>query len=148
MGTVRDILAKKGDRVFTITKDETVLAAAHKMNDYRIGALCVVEGDELIGMFTERDLLNRIVARERDAAKVKVGEVMSSPVITCGPTADLAHCAAVMSSQKIRHMPVVDEHADGKKLVGCLSTGDLMAMDVADKQTHIELLHDYLHGRT
>ncbi len=147
MYLVRDCLAKKGGSVETITKDATILEAARRMNARRIGALCVVEGDKVVGMFTERDVLYRVVAAQLDPATTHVEKVMSTPVITCGPDAKLSACATAMSTEKIRHLPVIDESVPGGKLIGIISTGDVMAMDLKNKQQHIEHLHDYLHGR-
>lgn len=147
MPIVRDLLAKKGHKVMTTTRQQTVLEAARLMNEARIGALCVVDGEKVVGMFTERDILCRIVAETKDPASTRVSDVMTSPVVTCGPDAKLADCAAVMSQKKIRHLPVVDGGATNGRLIGLISTGDLMAQQVTDKQNHIDHLHDYLHGR-
>ena len=144
MSTIRDVLDKKGTEVATIAPDASVLEAADLMNERRIGALCVVEGDALVGVFTERDILNRVVSAKLDPATTKVADVMTMPVTTCGPNGTTADCAAVMSHQRIRHLPVV-EHG---KLVGMISTGDLLAVQVIEKQAHIQDLHQYLHGRT
>ena len=143
MFTIRDVLAKKGTDVATISPESTVLDAADLMNEHRIGALCVVEGETLVGVFTERDLLNRVVSGGRDPATTKVAEVMTSSVITCGPRGTIKDCATVMSHKRVRHLPVVEE----TKLVGIVSTGDLMALQVAEKQAFIEDLYEYLHGR-
>lgn len=148
MPIVRDILNRKGSDVFTVVADTTVLDAARMMNSCRCGAVCVVEGTTLKGMFTERDVLNRVVAQQLDPATTKVGEVMTKDVISCAPDAKVTDCAAVMSSRKIRHLPVVEGQGASAKLVGMISTGDLMAMEVQQKQAHIEHLHDYIHGRT
>ena len=144
MSTVSDILARKGTDVATIAPDDTVLDAANLMNQRRIGALCVVERDELVGVFTERDILNRVISAQRDAATTKVAEVMTSAVITCGSQGKTSDCAAVMSHRRIRHLPVVD----GGTLVGMISTGDLMALQATEKQAFIDDLYRYLHGRT
>jgi len=144
MSTISDVLAKKGTAVATIPPDATALDAANLMNQRRIGALCVVKGDDLVGVFTERDILTRIVSARLDPATTKVADVMTSPVITCGPKGETADCAAVMSHRRIRHLPVVD----GGKLVGLVSTGDLMALQAVEKQAFIEDLYQYLHGRT
>ena len=144
MSTIRDVLDEKGADVAMIGPDATVQEAACMMNQRRIGALCVMDGGELVGVFTERDVLNRVVCERRDPSATKVGSVMTTPVTTCGPKGKTANCAAIMSQQHIRHLPVVE----GGKLVGMISTGDLMAMQVADKQTHIENLYEYLHGRS
>jgi len=131
-----------------VTADTTVLEAARMMNSNHCGATSVVEGEKLIGMFTERDVLNRVVAKELDPAATRVGDVMSSPVVSCGPDAKAADCGAVMSTRKIRHIPVLDKPGSEGKLIGMISTGDLMALDGAEKQAHIDHLHEYLHGRT
>lgn len=144
MSTISDVLAKKGTDVATIRPDATVLDAANLMNQHRIGALCVVEHDDLVGVFTERDILNRVISAQRGTATTKVADVMTSAVITCGPQGKTADCAAVMSHKRIRHLPVVD----GGKLVGMISTGDLMALQVTEKQAFIDDLYQYLHGRT
>jgi CBS domain-containing protein len=144
MFTIGDVLEKKGTDVATISPESTALDAADLMNEHRIGALCVVEGETLVGVFTERDLLNRVVSGGRDPARTKVADVMTSSVITCGPRGTIEDCVAVMSHKRVRHLPVVE----GAKLVGIVSTGDLMALQVAKKQAFIEDLFQYLHGRT
>jgi CBS domain-containing protein len=147
MSIVRDVLNRKGFETFTVTKTTTVLDAARMMNQCRCGAMCVVENDALVGMFTERDILNRVVAQQLDPAATEVGAVMSAPVVSCGPDADAGDCAAVMSARKIRHLPVVEGGQGSGKLIGLISTGDLMALKVDEKQAQIEHLHEYLHGR-
>lgn len=144
MPTIGDVLAKKGSDVASVGPDATVLDAANLMNERRIGALCVVDGETLVGVFTERDILTRVVSAKRDPARTKVEDVMTVPVTTCGPKGSTADCAAVMSHKRVRHLPVVEND----RLVGMVSTGDLMAAQVAEKQTHIEDLYQYLHGRT
>ena len=144
MSTISDVLAKKGTDVATISPDGSVLHAANLMNERRIGALCVVRDGNLVGVFTERDILTRVVSAQLDPATTRVADVMTSPVITCGPRGRTEDCAAVMSHERIRHLPVVD----GGKLVGIVSTGDLMALQVAESQAFIDHLYEYLHGRT
>jgi CBS domain-containing protein len=148
MPTVQDVLKKKGNAVFTVTVETTVLEAARMMNNHHCGATCVVDGEKLIGMFTERDVLNRVVAQGLDPAATRIADVMSSPVVSCGPDAKVADCGAVMSARKIRHLPVLDQPGSEGKLIGMISTGDLMALEGAEKQAHIDHLHEYLHGRT
>jgi CBS domain-containing protein len=146
MPIVRDILARKGNKVLTVTQDATVLQAAEKMNEHRVGAVCVVEGDRVLGMFTERDVLCRIVAQRRDPAGTRVADVMTHPVVTCVPSAKVEDCALAMSTKRIRHLPVVESDGSGARLVGLISTGDLVALEVVEKQAHIEHLHEYLNG--
>lgn len=147
MPIVRDILSRKGSDVYTVTPDMTVLDAAKMMNERRCGAVCVVSEGKLTGMFTERDVLNRVVARQLDPATTRVADVLTSPVVTCNPDSKTNDCATIMSGRKIRHLPVVEGEGENARLVGMISTGDLMALEVSEKQAHIEHLHDYLHGR-
>jgi len=142
--TVRDILARKGTDVAAVSKDASVLDAARIMNERRIGALVVTTGDQVIGIFTERDVLNRIVAAQRSANTTRVGEVMTSPCACCKPDTALEECRDVMTEKKIRHLPVVD----AGRLCGLISIGDLMAAEAHNRQTTIEYMHEYLYGRT
>jgi CBS domain-containing protein len=135
-------LSKKGSDVAAIAKDASVVDAAHLMNDRRIGALVVTTGDTVIGIFTERDVMNRVVAAERAVDATKVGEVMTSPCACCKPETTLAECRDVMTSKKIRHLPVVDSG----RLCGMMSIGDVMAAEAENRQSTIEYLHQYLYG--
>ncbi len=142
MPTAQAILEKKGSVVATVDREATVLEAAKRMNERHIGALVVTSGDMVVGIFTERDILNRIVAAGRDPGKTKVAEVMTSPMACCRRDTRLAECKGVMTQKRIRHLPVVE---DGK-LYGMISSGDILASESADQQATIEYLHDYLHG--
>ncbi|MBU0719258.1 MAG: CBS domain-containing protein [Planctomycetes bacterium] len=144
MSTIGEMLAKKGSDVATISPGATALDAANLMNARRIGALCVLDKDKLVGVFTERDLLNRVVSAQLDPARTKIADIMTTDVITCGPNGKTEDCASVMSHERVRHLPVVENG----RLVGLISTGDLMALQVAEKQAFIEDLYQYLHGRT
>jgi CBS domain-containing protein len=144
MTTVSDILAKKGTAVASIGRDSTVLDAAHAMNERRIGALVVTEGDSVVGIFTERDVLTRVVAPQRDPATTRVAEVMTASVACCRPDTRLEECRTVMTDRRIRHLPVVDEG----RLVGIITSGDVLASEMAAKNETIEYLHAYVHGPT
>ncbi|UCE60118.1 MAG: CBS domain-containing protein [Phycisphaerales bacterium] len=144
MSTIRDVLTKKGTHVATISPDASALEAANAMNKHHCGALCVVKDEALVGVFTERDLLNKVVSARLDPASTKVADVMTTSVITCGPNGRNDDCVAVMSHRRVRHLPVLENG----KLVGIVSTGDLMALQVEEKQAFIEDLYEYLHGRT
>lgn len=142
MPTAQTILDRKGTDVATVDQDATVLEAAKLMNERRIGALVVTSGDRVVGIFTERDILNRIVAVEKPPGTVKVMDVMTSPMACSRRDSKLAECKAVMTSKRIRHLPVVEEG----KLYGMISSGDILASDSAEQQATIEYLHEYLYG--
>ena len=139
---VRDILAKKTQEVASIGQEATVLEAATLMNQRHIGALVVTRGPKVVGIFTERDILRRIVAAQRDAAQTRVGEVMSAPVACCRSDSKLTECRTFMTTQRHRHFPVVD----GNCLVGMISIGDILAHEAAAQQETIQYLNEYLYG--
>ncbi len=144
MPTAESLLKRKGSHVVTVDKDVSALDAAKTMNDHRIGAVIVVSGDQALGIFTERDILCRVVATQLDAAATKVSDVMTTPMACCTRDTKLSECRSVMTDKKIRHLPVVE---DGK-LYGMISSGDILASEVAAQETTIRYLNDYLYGRT
>ena len=144
MATVRDLLAKKGSQVWSIGGDATVLHAAQFMAQHKIGALLVLDGEHIAGMFSERDVLQRVVAEGRDPAATTVGEVMTAEVACCTPETSLEEARGAMKNRRIRHLPVVD---GDERLLGVLSIGDLNAFQVAHQEQTIFLLNEYLYGR-
>jgi CBS domain-containing protein len=139
----QSILHKKGTDVATVDGKTAVLDAAKTMNQRRIGAVVVTDGDRVVGIFTERDILNRIVAAGKDPKTTRIEEVMTSPMACCRRDTRLTECRTVMTQKRIRHLPVVEEG----KLFGLISAGDIVAGEVADQQATIEYLHEYLYGR-
>jgi CBS domain-containing protein len=142
MRYARDILAKKGHQVASAYTDQTVLDAAKLMNDRRIGCLVVTRGETVVGIFSERDILTRVVAEQRDPATTKVGEVMTTPCVVVTPDTELEQCQAIMSEKRIRHLPVVDEG----RLVGIISSGDIMASQKVELEAAVQMLHEYIYG--
>ncbi len=145
MATVKELLAIKGAHVVSINKYATVGDAALLMNQRRVGALVVTDdGDNIEGMFSERDVLLRVVAERRDPATTRVEEVMTSEVVCCTPETSIEEARGSMKNRRIRHLPVVD---GGRHLVGLISIGDLNAHQVTAQEQTIHLLHEYLYGR-
>ncbi len=142
MATVQNILERKGTQVYRVREDDTVLDAARAMNTYRVGALVVTRGETVVGIFTERDILNRVVAARRDPAQVRVGEVMTSPVAVCTPQTTRHECRVVMRNRRLRHLPVVD----AGRLVGIVSIGDVLEATEAEQCETIQYLHEYMYG--
>jgi len=141
---VKDILNRKGSQVWSIDRGATVLQAAQLMNEHRIGSLVVTEFGQVAGIFTERDVLQRIVAESRDPAATRVGEVMSEEVVCCHLDTTLEEAGTAMKERRIRRLPVVN---GGKQLIGMISMGDLNAMQTSSQEHTIHLLHEYLYGR-
>ncbi len=141
MPTVQDILARKGSDVISVKPGETVLNAAQLMSERGIGGLVVTEGGRLVGIFTERDILRRVVAQRRDAATTKVAEVMTTPVTACGPDTPVEDCAAMMTGKRIRHLPVV---VGDRGLAGVITIGDVLAFQVREQQATIDYMHHFM----
>lgn len=143
MGTVHSILTRKGREVVTIGLAESALAAAERMNERGIGGLVVVDGDQVVGIVTERDILRRVVAARREPAHIRVQEIMTTPVASCRPDTTLIECRTFMTAKRIRRLPVTDERG----LCGIVTIGDLLAHEVGEHEATIEYLNHYIHDR-
>ena len=143
MSTVREILARKGPQVFTIGKGATVLEAALLMNEHKIGSLVVLEDGRVAGMFTERDVLRRVVGEEREPARTLVADVMTTEVACCTPETTIDEARGAMKNRRIRHLPLVD---DDHYLKGLISIGDLNAYEASNQEQTIYLLQEYIQG--
>lgn len=144
MPTVRSVIASKVQGVESTSPDATVRDAVHQMNEHQIGALVVMDEGRVIGMFTERDVLRRVVGDERSPGETMVGQVMTSKVVCCDPDADLDEVATLMKNRRIRHVPVCDGHG---KLLGMISIGDLNAAHTSNQEATIHFLNEYIYGR-
>ncbi len=144
MPTAQDLLDKKPKRVAIIAEEDTVMQAAKIMSDRRIGSLVVGRREKVVGIFTQPDVLNRVVARHRDPLETIIKDVMTTPVACCQPTTKLAECRSVMTEKRIRHLPVVVDN----KLAGMISSGDILALEHGEQQQTIEYMYEYLYEGT
>jgi len=144
MSIVREILAKKGSQVLSIGRRATVLDAALLMNEHKIGALVVIDDGRVAGMFTERDVLRRVVGERRDPATTIVDDVMTVEVVCCTQETPIDEARGAMMNRRIRHLPVVD---GDRRLHGMISIGDLNAWHLNTQEQTIHLLNEYLYGR-
>ena len=143
MHTVRDILAAKASRpVVRISEESSAIDAARLMNEHRIGSVVVTRGERVVGIFTERDILTRVVAVDRSPRAVRVSEVMTAPVACCALSTTRDECRSAMRHERVRHLPVVEND----RLVGMVSIGDLLADAEEEQADTIRWLHDYLYG--
>ena len=141
MAKVRDLLARKGTDVVNVPTTATVLDAARLMNEHHIGGVVVMEGGRPVGIFTERDVLRRVVGAGLDPVSTPVRDVMSTTLLTVTPETLIDECRALMTERRIRHVPVVG--ATG--LEGLVTAGDVMAWQAAEDRTALEQLTDYVH---
>jgi CBS domain-containing protein len=144
MRTIGEILASKRLRdVVTVETADSVLEAVRRMDDANTGSVVVLEGSRLAGIFTERDLMRRVVLRGRDVTSTPVSHVMTRDLIFTEPDAAGEEAMSKMTRHRCRHLPVVD----GERLVGLVSIGDLMK-EISDEQSvEIHFLKEYIYSR-
>jgi CBS domain-containing protein len=140
MAAVNDIL--RGRELYSVESSQSVAEAAEWMAELNVGAICVVDHGELCGVFSERDLLKRVVARRLDAAEVRVGAVMTRDPVTVQAETSVDEAMEMMRKHKVRHLPVL---ADGY-LAGFLSMRDLMHFDLERKTEEMHHMRAYIHG--
>lgn len=139
---IRKILNDKGTEVFHTGPDNTVYEAIEKMADKDIGALLVMEGENLRGIITERDYRNKVILKGRTSKTTPVKEIMSTDLYTVKPSDTVETCMALMTDRKFRHLPVLE---DGK-VAGVISIGDLVKAVITKQKVEIHNLRDYITG--
>ncbi|NNM88083.1 MAG: CBS domain-containing protein [Phycisphaerae bacterium] len=144
MSTLSHILAGKPHIVHSIAPAESILVATQRMNRHKIGALLVMESGHIVGILTERDILQRVVAADKNPHRTTVGEAMTRDVIFCDPDTSLQEASTIMKAHRVRHLPVCDQ--DGQ-LLGMVSIGDLNAQHASEQEITIHYLHEYVYGR-
>jgi CBS domain-containing protein len=143
MNRVADILASKGSEVHTIDRRATVFEAVEKMVAKNVGALVVTDGEAIAGIFTERDYLRRIVLEGRTSRTTPVQEVLTERLIVVDPSRPVEECMALMTMERIRHLPVIDD----RRLAGIVSIGDIVKHLSRERETEIRYLTDYISGK-
>lgn len=140
MRNVNQILEGKGGRITAVPQEAPVLEVIRLMAEHHIGSVLVMQGHELVGIATERDYARKVILQGRSSAETPVAQIMSSPVVTVLPTDTAQTCMQLMTSRKIRHLPVVE---DGRVL-GLVSIGDLVKAVIEDQQQEIAQLQQYI----
>ncbi|MGY3296010.1 CBS domain-containing protein [Pseudomonas sp. TE6288] len=144
MKNVEQILKAKSQHqtVYTIGPDDSVLDALKLLAEKNVGALPVVNDDQVVGIVSERDYARKLVLKGRSSPFTKVHEIMSAPVITVEPKQNLEYCMNLMTNRHLRHLPVVENG----KLIGLLSIGDLVKEIIAEQANQIVQLEQYIRG--
>ena len=140
MATAEQLTAIKGGAIASLPPQATVLEAAQLMNDRHIGSVLVTEGNQPVGIFTERDVMRRVVAEQRDPATTTLADVMTSPVACAAPHTTLDEIRTVMRDKRIRHVPVVN----GGAVLGMISLGDLNKAEHDGQVETIRYLEQYM----
>lgn len=139
--TVAHLLSTKGDDVWSVTSTATVYEALEMMADKGVGALIVVDDGRLVGIISERDYARKVILLDRVSRKTAVADIMTADVHTIAPTSSVAHCMTMMTEQRIRHLPVVDEEGG---VTGVISIGDVVKAVIEDQKFLIEQLEQYI----
>jgi CBS domain-containing protein len=142
--TLVNLLKKKTNIVHSIAPQETVQQAAVKMAELGIGSLLVIDKQQLVGIFTERDVVNKLFKDRLDPNKVTVGELMTKNLVFAKPTTTIEEAMATFTKYRFRHLPVID----GTQLIGMISIGDVMKWIITNQQTELTCLTEYIRGET
>lgn len=140
--TIREILARKGSSVHTVPIGTSVRDAARTMSDHRVGSVVVMNGEQVAGILTERDVARRVVFRGLDPDRTPVDEVMTSKIASIEPSTKVGEAMHAMAATHCRHLPVVLDH----QLVGLVSLGDLVRALTRDYDLHVRYLESYIRG--
>ncbi|PYI54682.1 MAG: histidine kinase [Verrucomicrobia bacterium] len=141
-GTIDAILNQKSGEIFTIPPDATVFEAIEMMDNKNVGALLVMDGKKLVGMFSERDYTRKIVLRGKRSRETKVAEIMSTNLTITHSREPVEKCLRLMTDKRIRHLPVLD----GDRVVGVISIGDLVKWVISCQSAAIAHLENYISG--
>jgi len=142
MPTIREVLTQKGNNVLTVSGQASVLEAIGIMSEANVGAIVVQDGDKPSGIFTERDYLRKIALQGLSSKNTAVSDVMSSPLITVSSADSTRAAMQTMTERRCRHLIV----ADGGKMVGIVSLGDLVKSMLQEKEAEVEQLSSYISG--
>jgi CBS domain-containing protein len=142
MKPVSELLKKRDGTLWHVRPDDTVFAALELLAGYEVGALMVMDGGRLVGVFSERDYTRKIALQGRNSRETRVDEIMTRNVITVSPNTGTRSCMALMSEKKIRHLPVVE----GTTVLGMISIRDILDDIIADHESTIAQLESYIQS--
>ncbi len=143
MGKVRNILEEKGHTVVSIGPEVTVFGALEVMQEKNIGGILVMEGEKLVGIFTERDYSRKGILKGKLSKNSLIKDLMTPNLITVTPDTSIEDCMHLMTNKYIRHLPVVED----EKVVGVISIGDVVRFIIEEQRYIIEHLEHYITGR-
>ncbi|MFP6676326.1 MAG: CBS domain-containing protein [Pirellulaceae bacterium] len=141
--TVQTLLENKGHDVYSIQANQTVYEAIEEMDDRNVGGLIVKDGEEIVGIITERDYTRNVILKDRSSKETTVATIMTSKLVTITPDRTIEEAMRLMTKMRCRHLPVFK---DGK-LDGILSIGDLVKAIIKGQEFEIQVLQDYISGR-
>jgi CBS domain-containing protein len=140
---IRDLLKSKGQDIWSISQNATVLETLKLLAEKDIGALIVMNGEHLVGIISERDFVRSIAKSEKCLIHTEVKDYMTKEVITISPDKTIQDCMVLMTREHIRHLPVLEND----RIVGMISIGDVVKATIADAESRISNLEDFIEGR-
>ena len=142
-GTVALVLRRKDSEVWSVNPEQSVYDAIERMADKAVGALLVISGGKLVGIISERDYARKVILKGRASRTTQVKEIMTSPVIFVTPEHAVGECMDIITRNRIRHLPVVEN----EKVLGVVSIGDLVKWLVSEQEVTIEHLQNYISSK-
>lgn len=142
MKSIRQLLESKVHKVLSVTPETSVLDALKLMADKEIGAVVVLDGERLAGIFSERDYARKIVLHGKASKDTPVREIMTEKLVCVSPEQTVEECMGIMTERRIRHLPVLDH----KKVIGVISIGDVVKEMLSEKEFVIKQLESYIHN--
>jgi CBS domain-containing protein len=140
--SVRQVLEGKGSATLSLPPSATVFEALEAMAKNDVGSVVVADGDCLLGIFTERDYARKLILQGRSSKETRVSELMTSNILTVSPTQTIDDCMAMITDNRVRHLPVVEKG----RIIGIISIGDVVKAVIADQQRTIQQLSSYIAG--
>ena len=142
MKTVEQMLEGKAQRLLSVAPDATVYDALKLMAEHEVGALVVLDGERLVGIFSERDYARKVILFGKASKETMVREIMTEKVLCVRPDQTVDQCMALMTDKRVRHLPVLDH----KKVAGVISIGDVVKEVISEQRFMIEQLENYIHS--
>jgi CBS domain-containing protein len=142
MKTIKEILEGKSQSVLSISPEASVLDALKLMSDKEVGALVVLEGERLAGIFSERDYARKVILHGKASKDTPVREIMTQKVVCVRPDQSVEDCMALMTDKRIRHLPVLQDN----RVIGVISIGDVVKEVISEQRFIIEQLEHYIHS--
>ncbi|MBU0507083.1 CBS domain-containing protein [bacterium] len=140
--TVRQIIASKGDAIYSVKPTDTLEIALKLMDEKEVGALLVMEDNNIVGIFSERDFARKVLVQGLAKPTTKISQMMSPEVLCISPDRSMPDCMNLMTNKRIRHLPVIEND----KVMGIVSIGDIVNRVIMDQKTDITVLEDYITG--
>lgn len=142
MTTIAQLLKTKGNEIWSVKPTDLVLDAVKMMAAKGVGALLVMDGDKLVGIFSERDYARKIVLEGRSSGDTSVADIMTENVVHATPDQSIEECMSMMTERFFRHLPVVDQD----RVIGIISIGDLVKVIIVEQRELIKQLEQYISG--